>query len=823
MDETTSIGVIELKTCIQAIVQCSPELVARLGQDYTVYAYDFSEYDNPLVGQGMLSWALAAASSTPDAPAHQSSKLITGRVCKNIMGLFSNGVKETLEVKLRLVPVPTVLQSEYINAMDKYRELSKHLPPGFDPNEWSAFLQSNPSLSQLANKVTPAPPINTSQREGSSMEVFNQLLSPSLQQQSVPNPFNQVPNMQNTGNDSQAENSEPAKKASRPSSRATVKRPRKPRQPKKTAPKGGNTSGYEEGTDGDDGPQPRKRAKITQTDWNSKSAIGAAPESLRVAASTAGSIRLFRPIAMSPGPAGGSHLQGVPRAPTPVPQKANQHAPLDKAPRQSSLRRDSFQAQEEPPRQHVSPYPQLENPEDQPRFSIESANVSPERNPSPSDTLPDIGSSPPVMRTRPASIRSSPPCPSSPVLPQMPRTDSGFMSGSLEDLFGDDDDEPIQIDHNIFEQAGQDLSKHQAPPSQAHYDSGFMIEEVMPGPMELLPTKMNIQPAKPVQKSRASSKTPKPRAGSVMSEDGQQVLPPLRKERKDSQVMSRPPSPPQPEQQALAPLKDDNGATSRPPPRPEPVKQPVVQSRPSSKGSQGKSPAPQQEFSPSDSQAPAQEAPAPVAQPPAPRSRPASRTMIRTASMGSLTLPTIPASDPALPPSSLQRSQTWSEAPHPASEAPMPTQMQQTISQMPPMYLHDPNPYDAPDYNAGALSKKASIRQKLEQAIAKGEMPPFCSNCGAIETPTWRKAWSQQHDGDPGYHEYSDEAGRVTCIIILSRDAEGKPTSHQLIKKSLGRDDNAEDYKEFLLCNRKCGIFQWWNKTDNCSLWNMDV
>ncbi|EPE33171.1 hypothetical protein GLAREA_06183 [Glarea lozoyensis ATCC 20868] len=38
MDETTSIGVIELKTCIQAIVQCSPELVARLGQDYTVYA-----------------------------------------------------------------------------------------------------------------------------------------------------------------------------------------------------------------------------------------------------------------------------------------------------------------------------------------------------------------------------------------------------------------------------------------------------------------------------------------------------------------------------------------------------------------------------------------------------------------------------------------------------------------------------------------------------------------------------------------------------------------------------------------------------------------
>src|ERR1700685_1066726 len=115
MDESTSIGVIELKTCIQAIVQCSPELLPRLGQDYTVYAYDYSEYDNPLVGQGMLSKAFAAASPTPDAPAHQSRQLITGRVCKNILGLFTNGVKETLEVKLRLVPVPTALQNEYLN------------------------------------------------------------------------------------------------------------------------------------------------------------------------------------------------------------------------------------------------------------------------------------------------------------------------------------------------------------------------------------------------------------------------------------------------------------------------------------------------------------------------------------------------------------------------------------------------------------------------------------------------------------------------------------------------------------------------------------
>ncbi|TVY87745.1 hypothetical protein LAWI1_G006930, partial [Lachnellula willkommii] len=811
MDETTSIGVIELKTCIQAIVTCSPELVARLGQDYTVYAYDYSEYDNPLVGQGMLSWALAAASTSPDVPAHQSTKLVTGRVCKNIMGLFSNGVKETLEVKLRLVPVPTVLQSEYISTMEKYRELSKVMPVGFDPNEWTSFLQSNPSLGQLA-KATPVPNQPTqAQRDGSSMDLFNQLLSPSLEQQSIPNPYNQPPQMANAGNESQTESVGPAKKGSRPSSRAAVKRPRKPRQPKNTVPKGGNTSGYEEGTDGDDGPQPKKRAKITKTDWNSKSTIGAAPDSLRVAASTAGSLRLFRPIAMSPVPGVGSHLQEIPRAPTPVPRIANQHSHRDpdKPPPQSSLRRDSFleQSQIEAPRRHVSPYPPLENPEDQPRYSIESANVSPERNPSPSDTPPDIGSSPPVMRTRPPSMRSSPPCPSSPVLPQMPRTDSGFMSGSLEDLFGEDYGAPMHpVDEAMTGHAVPDLHKHQTPAQMApHEDSGFFIEWEEPGPMELLPTKMHIHPAptrKSTPKPRASSKAPKPRAGSVMSEDGQQSLPPLRK---DSRAISGPPSQPQQNQQPLVQSRpvSRGSQTKSPAPQqqdPQPDQEPRVQSRPGSRDLQGKTPGLQDRTSqPLESQAPAQSQDQATKPPSAPRARPG-RTMSRTASMGSLHLPTVPASDPAMPPSGLQRSQTWSEAPHAASEAPM-----LSVSAIAQTYLHDAASQDT-EYDKGSLTKKASIRHKLEQAIAKGEMPPYCSNCGAIETPTWRKAWYQEHDGNPGYHDYSEAAGRVTCINVLSRDSDGKPTSYQLIKKSLGKGDSVEDYKEFLLCN-PCGIW----------------
>jgi len=101
----------------------SPELVAKLDHDYTVYAYDFSEYETPLVGQGMLSWILASASPSPNAPADQSQTMVTGRVCKNILGLFSNGIKETLEVKLKLIPVPKCMQRGYVENMERYHSL----------------------------------------------------------------------------------------------------------------------------------------------------------------------------------------------------------------------------------------------------------------------------------------------------------------------------------------------------------------------------------------------------------------------------------------------------------------------------------------------------------------------------------------------------------------------------------------------------------------------------------------------------------------------------------------------------------------------------
>ncbi|CAL3966650.1 unnamed protein product [Diplocarpon coronariae] len=928
MDEATCIGVIELKTCIDAIVQCSPELVARLGQDYTVYAYDYSEYDNPLVGQGMLSKALSTASPTPDAPASQSRQLITGRVCKNIMGIFAGGIKETLEVKLRLVPVPTTLQGEYQNTMERYREMNKAGPPGFDPNEWNSFIQSNPNLGQVAKKLSPAPVTNLNMRDGMSMEVMNQLLSPSLQQQNMPdppnqpqfskqppdqqqpqynqkpqynqqplsnqqssfrqqssfanqNPFNPVSGFtpvitENSGNEVRGPSSagEKTKKTSRPSSRVSVKRPRA-RKSKATsvakgtaaAAGGGNTSGYEEGTDGDDGPVSKKRAKVTKTNWKGNT-LGTKSDSLRVAAGTSGGLRLLRPVAISPYPPGGrpqgSHLVEIARAPTPVPHVQSQHVPRNQGSLRSSLRQDSVSSQSLLQNQdRLSPYPHLQNPEDQVRRSIESIHPSPERF-SPGGTPPEIGSSPPVMRTRPPStIRSSPPCPSSPVLPQMPRTDSGFMSGSVEDLFGEDEvTRPAQEED--LEVLTQEEWEIRAARRRAQYplegsDFNMVIQEEQPGPPELLPTRMpEFETQKRVGgKARAADRL---KNGSVVSENGQALPPlkhsshgPIRRAMSQPDVKTVPyqtqnsslgpgalntysPAPePQPHHQAMSqppPEIPKNIGTMAPKPQPlippispspraatdlTPVPKaqthhmgPIEASKfalPTSVDSQttlGAKNAPINTQNSATASAPTQANVPTFAPGPASLSRPTSRsgTMVRTASTGSLTLPQAPASDPVMPRCILQRSQTWTGAPHPASEVPIP----------PPGYMlqqiHLPGPPNNYGHPATKIiaSKKSLARQKIEDAIARGEMPPFCSNCGAVETPTWRKAWSQDLDGEPGYHEYSDKPGCVTAIIILERDSAGKPTKYKLVKKFLGAGEQQGQFDEFVLCN-PCGLW----------------
>ncbi len=400
-------------------------------------------------------------------------------------------------------------------------------------------------------------------------------------------------------------------------------------------------------------------------------------------------------------------------------------------------------------------------------------------------------------------------------------------------------------------------------------DYNFVIEEEIPGPPELLPTRMPDIGTPRMVESRARAAINL--AGSVVSEDGQ-VLPPLKKSNRGPmrRAMSQPDirvpqyqtqksslgpqqiGTPQPEQHF-----EPHHSMSQPPPEflcsahtpqyQQDIQYPIQNEAPQHQPEMFQYTRNEVPRSLPEMQQPGRVATPllPVADPvlaldsappvttnaesapevvvlqvpelatstapttgPAPHSRPTSRSgmKVRTASMGSLTLPQIPASDPVLHPSSLQRSQTWSEVPHQYSEFPMSfMQDMQHMQHMPHgMSFHQPPPStNGLPYNKTLQSKKALIRQKLEDAIARGQMPPYCANCGAIETPTWRKAWSQDLQGVPGYHEYSDAPGRVTAIIILARNDENIPTSYKLVKKFLGKEEKQEDFDEYILCNRK--------------------
>ncbi|KAI6783033.1 uncharacterized protein J7T54_002195 [Emericellopsis cladophorae] len=234
---------------------------------------------------------------------------------------------------------------------------------------------------------------------------------------------------------------------------------------------------------------------------------------------------------------------------------------------------------------------------------------------------------------------------------------------------------------------------------------------------------------------------------------------------------------------------------------------------------------------------------APTSAAPKPRTKapPKPRKLARSQSAGNLGLPNMPASEP-MGPSSLSQSMTGdsdqvlsagdpstlrrakssgpTDVPVPASDPAGPTTTQAATT--PSFALALP---DIPSSTAdGATSsqeektnknlvKKTAIKQRLEAAIRKGEMPPYCSNCGAIETPTWRKIYGQNHEGLAPHHnpeEYSSKPGMVTTVDVVRAATEGKAGLYRVIKKNLGPNDDKSAWHELLLCN-PCGI--WLGKT----------
>ncbi|KAE8144947.1 hypothetical protein BDV25DRAFT_165698 [Aspergillus avenaceus] len=711
MDEKTQIGVIELKTCIQAIVSASPELVAKLGQDYTVYAYDYSEYETPLVGQGMLSWVLASASPTPNAPAHQSQTMVTGRVCKNMLGLFSKGAQETLEVKLRLVPVPTVMQSEYLQSMQRYRELSNIIPHEFDAQAWTNFLRQNPAL--MPASAARQPERTTSPMDHAGIERFHQLLSEGSTPRELPSvqangsyrsvsPGSRVSTPGGQHSHQHQELSQVSQQLSRPpiersqsdvirpSSSASMRDSDYAIQARYASRRGSIQSGY--GSCDELADQPRKRAKLYRTELPEKSDfnIERQPSSLRVAASTAASVRIHRPTPVNPAIAAAQKSNEEPvRPPTPI--SGHHEIPRRARGVPSLLRESSVQST-----QYMSPY----LPSDDAPLDINTQSPEESRYQGlfePSFSMP---SSPPVLE-------SNFPNRSSPVLPPMTTDpDSGFMSGGVEELLDEDIGTPLG-DYTRSAANGSVRDKRIVRPT-AHASS----------PVNARANQDNTHNRNELQEQPTKETTPVPRAPAS-----------------------------------------------------------AAGSRPSSRAS-------------------FRQAPKPLA--PAPMSQSELEQLISV----------MPASDPVIP---SQHAQHTHWGPGPMSDA---------------SAVETPGPQPVAEdgkVRSGAGARRVrQVQARLDKCIRDGQVPPYCENCGSIETPTWRRAWSKEIVGS---EQEADELKKDPGMLFwqsLERNDQDQVTKFKIYKKSLVDADN--DFVQVLLCN-PCGLWlhkfksmrpeNKWNKSTN--------
>lgn len=434
------------------------------------------------------------------------------------------------------------------------------------------------------------------------------------------------------------------------------------------------------------------------------------------------------------------------------------------------------------------------------RSPSESVAQSPRQVYTPEESPADIGSSPPVPRSA-HSMRSSPPL-SSPVLPPMPmpQPDSGFMSGGFDSI-ADYDDMPLA---NSLPARSEEPGVLEAPrpapsnrPRTASKPGTMIIEQVCPGPPELLPKKSIY---KPKATSQALSKKSRGTGTKAVAYPLKRANtePNLRRQEMPVEPTGPPPVPQLPSN-LEAPEKDGSQSGSV-----TDVARESARELP-------------QELSQEPAHEPASEPAHGSASEPASEpkmSETAPLQSIEDTEDGILRLldqplaDGLPMADAAVDAHELP---AMSEPPQPSTTQAAVTAPKPSVAASDPG-LPEPSslPYFAFDEEEQAplsknFSRKQSIKAKLEKAIEAGQMPTFCSNCGAISTPTWRKVFSQHCEGSPEFPVFSDKPGCITAIIITKRDENEKPLEYQVIKKALGPTEDKAKWKEDMLCN--CRFF----------------
>jgi hypothetical protein len=668
--------------------------------------------------------------------------MVTGRVCKNILGLFSNGIKETLEVKLKLVPVPTSMQKEYVENMERYHSLSQIMPEGFDYNAWSDFLKENPTLGRLAQPTPNTPAHHPHRSSTGGYEPFHQMLTRHSPSQEPPRSDTFYKQSNNSFMSQQSRASSPANSVAsfrhipynpepRPSSRASV------RSEVSTHTSHCQPDPHYIIEIQDDGP-PKKRARITQATRPRNTPLTARSDSLHKTAATASSVWLHRPIAAS----AASNLADAelhPRAPTPRPgNRAFGVREPRRLPAPSVLRHSSMDAG----RPYRSPY-------DTGAFSDAAADsCDDERDGSPDETPRDIPSSPPIVS------RHTSPTPSSPPLPTFPQlTDSGFVSdvpmhreedhAERGSMVPDGSDLPTR---NTTGARPNDATKRRnqlARSEIAPYDNSHKPwQEVTPGPSDLLPQSY-------VPPSRNFTREPyKKVAQSIEIETGRTNPGRSGAPRAGAPNLSRSQTL---QERARQPFTD-----SSPFPPVERTQAPAKPGSPDSTMSQG---------------SPESDAGAQVYSREATPNAPTKRTKTSK-------------------PKGMPRSHTWSGAGEPMSDAPTPS---------------EGGDLEAPRSGSHAKRKKY-IKDKLEKAVATGDMPDHCHNCGEIETPTWRRPYTRIEYGTPEGIVISP-TGIVAYEVIETDPEHGGEPMYRIYRNKITPEEKAAKlYEPMNLCN-PCGLW----------------
>ncbi|KAF2723606.1 hypothetical protein K431DRAFT_242424 [Polychaeton citri CBS 116435] len=768
IDENTQVGVVELEQCIQAVLAASPELLSRLSDgDFTIYAFDYSEEDTPLVGQGMLSSLISSNSRSP----RQCKAMITGRVCKNMFAAFSNGVKETLEVKLRLVPVPSQTNRRLLQRTESTASLgSTAMTSGFDPNEWTQPQQQrrddcgmfNFQADDVSHQERDRTFIDdvfgfaqqqdhhglggangqlSGQEEGGVLETLTDTtfqLNPAFTasySHSAPGSRAGSPMVapetvaSNFGLRHQSFSVGVAAPGfadhSRPASRMSVRSEHPPshhqRQRSSPAIQTTQAQQYAEVSYDEDG-QPRKRAKVMQADWRGKSSFGKKGD-LRVTAATASSVHMHRPIAQRPNAAPGSNLEPPPRVPTPVPrfgrslaqQRPTGGRTLLRQASTASMMGSDFMSDVESP--GMSEGGMMSSPEDE-RSPSDIGQLTPQ----------DIPSSPPVF----PEMLPQQPQPSSPGLPSLPpprMADSGYMSergfqsaNAYDCLDEDENRSPGARNYAAVKPYSRAEShpvmktEHVTPSgrSEKHGASDqkhFLMQA--PGDMSQLPNRMllNLPPGRRREQSLGSN-TPLVSASSLNHHKTLQ-------NQSASVLMSEPDS-----------VRDD------------------PQSRRNS-----------------------------LALPPKPT----------------------PSSILSIPPAPKGRTYSTADS-NIGSPAPSDNEGQ----------FGRPK---GPSRSGSGAQRRKVIEQRLAHALASGEVPSFCHHCGSLETPTWRRMYTKTCTGKPSpldslegegetvgieETEWNDDSGECTKFVI-----------RKTIKKAREKDGVGYGFEEVQVCN-PCGL--WFNK-----------